>query len=66
MDLGETGWSGVGWVGLARDGDRWRALVSAGMSLRFPYNTGEFSSVFITSVLSSTALCSMELGSWNK
>jgi hypothetical protein len=27
MDLGEVGWGGVDWTGLARDRDRWRALV---------------------------------------
>jgi hypothetical protein len=27
MDLGEVGWGGVDWVGLAQDRNRWRALV---------------------------------------
>jgi hypothetical protein len=36
MDLGEIGWCDVGWIGLAQDRDRWRALVNAGMSLRVP------------------------------
>jgi hypothetical protein len=27
MDLGEVGWSGVDWIGLAQDRDKWRALV---------------------------------------
>jgi hypothetical protein len=27
MDLGEIGWGGVNWIGLAQDRDRWRALV---------------------------------------
>jgi hypothetical protein len=30
MDLGEIGWGGVGWIGLAQDRNRWRALVNAG------------------------------------
>jgi hypothetical protein len=36
MDLGEIGWSGVDWIGLAQDRDRWRALVNAIMNFRFP------------------------------
>jgi hypothetical protein len=34
MDLGETGWWGVDWIRLARDRDRWWAVVSAVMNLR--------------------------------
>jgi hypothetical protein len=34
MDLLEIGWSGVGWIGLAQDRDKWRALVNAVMNLR--------------------------------
>jgi hypothetical protein len=30
MDLLETGWGGVDWIGLAQDRDKWRALVNAG------------------------------------
>jgi hypothetical protein len=28
MDLGEVGWDGVDWIGLAQDRDKWRALVN--------------------------------------
>jgi hypothetical protein len=28
MDLGEIGWGGMDWIGLAQDGDQWRALVN--------------------------------------
>jgi hypothetical protein len=33
MDLREIGWGGVEWIHLARDRDRWRAVVSAVMNL---------------------------------
>jgi hypothetical protein len=36
MDLLEIGWSGVDWIGLAQDRDKWRALVNAVMNLRVP------------------------------
>jgi hypothetical protein len=29
VDLLEIGWGGVGWIGLAQDRDKWRALVKA-------------------------------------
>jgi hypothetical protein len=34
MDLREIGWESVGWIQLAQDRDRWRAVVSAVMNLR--------------------------------
>jgi hypothetical protein len=36
MDLGEVGWVGVDWIGLAHDRDRGRALVNVVMTLRVP------------------------------
>jgi hypothetical protein len=36
MDIGEIGWGGVDWIGLAQDRDRWKALVNAVMNLRVP------------------------------
>ena len=36
MDLQEVGCGFVDWIGLARDRDRWRTVVSAVMSLRVP------------------------------
>jgi hypothetical protein len=36
MDLLEIGWGGVGWIGLAQDRDKWRALVNAVMNLWVP------------------------------
>jgi hypothetical protein len=42
MDLEEVGWGGMDWLGLAADGDRWRALVNVIMNLRVPQNAGNF------------------------
>jgi hypothetical protein len=36
MDLGEVGWGDVDWIGLAQDGNRWRALVNLVLNLRVP------------------------------
>jgi hypothetical protein len=34
MDLLELGWGDVDWIGLAEDGDRWRALVNSVSNLQ--------------------------------
>jgi hypothetical protein len=36
MDLVEVGSGDAEWIGLSRDGDRWRALVNSVMNLRVP------------------------------
>jgi hypothetical protein len=36
MDLGEVGWGDLYWIGLAKDRDRWRALVNSVLNLRVP------------------------------
>jgi hypothetical protein len=36
MDLGEVGWGDVDWIGLAKDRNRWRALVNSKLNLRVP------------------------------
>jgi hypothetical protein len=35
MDLAEVGWGDVDWIGLAKDRNRWRALVNSVLNLRF-------------------------------
>jgi hypothetical protein len=35
-DLGEVGCGDVGWIGLAHDMNRWRALVNSVLNLRVP------------------------------
>jgi hypothetical protein len=34
MDLGEAGWGDVDWIGLAKDRNRWRAVVISVLNLR--------------------------------
>jgi hypothetical protein len=34
MDFVETGFGGVDWIGVAKDRDKWRALVNAAMNFR--------------------------------
>jgi hypothetical protein len=36
MDLGELGWGDVDWIGLAKDRNRWRALVNSVLNLWVP------------------------------
>jgi hypothetical protein len=35
-DFGEVGWCDVDWIGLAKDRNRWRALVNSVLNLRVP------------------------------
>jgi hypothetical protein len=49
----------VGWIDLARERDRYRVVVNAGMKLWVPHNAGNF----LTEILlaSQEGLCSVEL-----
>jgi hypothetical protein len=36
MNLGEVGWGDVDWIVLAKDRNRWRAVVNSVLNLRVP------------------------------
>jgi hypothetical protein len=55
MDLGEVGWDDVDWICLAKDRNRWRALVNLVLNLRVPFNAGKLSSGLASSGLSCSA-----------
>jgi hypothetical protein len=42
MDFQEVGWGGMDWIYLAKDRDRWRALVKAVMNIRGSTKCGKF------------------------
>jgi hypothetical protein len=45
----------VGWIGLAQNRNRWRALVNSVLNLRVPWNAGKLSSGLTSIGLSSSA-----------
>jgi hypothetical protein len=55
MNLGEVGWGDADWIGLAKDRNRWRALVNSVLNLRVPCNAGKLSSGLTSSGLSDSA-----------
>jgi hypothetical protein len=55
MDLGELGWGDVDWIGLAKDRNRWRALVNSVLNILVPLNAGKLSSGLTSSGLSVSA-----------
>jgi hypothetical protein len=42
MVLGEVGWGDVDWIGLAKDRNKWRALVNAVMNRWIPQDAGKW------------------------
>jgi len=42
MIFQEMGWQDMHWIDVARDTDRWQALVNAVMTLQVPENVGHF------------------------
>jgi hypothetical protein len=42
MDLGEVGWGDVDWIGLAKDRNRWRALVNSLLIFGFHEMLGNY------------------------
>jgi hypothetical protein len=42
LDLRETGRAGMNWIDQPHDKDQWRAIVNKVISLRVPYNFGNF------------------------
>jgi hypothetical protein len=52
-DLGEVGWGDVDWIGLAKDRNRWKALVNSVLNLRVLLNAEKLSNGLASSGLSS-------------
>jgi hypothetical protein len=42
MDLGEVGWGDVDWIGLAKDRNRWRAVVNSVLTFGFHKMLGNY------------------------
>ena len=59
MDLQEVGYVRLDWIELAKDRDRWRALMNAVMYLGVP-KLREISSLSENRLTSQEGLCSME------
>jgi hypothetical protein len=53
MDLEEVGWGDVDWIGLAKDRNRWRALVNSVLNLQVALNAGKLSSGLASRVVLS-------------
>jgi hypothetical protein len=54
MGLGEVEWGDVDWIGLAKDRNRWRALVNSVLNLGISRNAGKLSSGLTSSGLFSS------------
>jgi hypothetical protein len=63
LDVGEIGWDGMYWTGLAQDRKKWMALVKAVIKVRVLYILGSF---WVTAQpeTSRVVLSSIQLVSW--
>ena len=59
-----VGWGRMDWIDMARDRERWWALVNVVMNIRFPYNVG-ISWLAENWLTFQEGLCSMELVTHN-
>jgi hypothetical protein len=55
IDLVDTGWGGLDWIGVAQDRDKWRALVKAIMNSWDLQNAGKLPSGYKTGGHSNSA-----------
>jgi hypothetical protein len=55
MYLGEVGWGDADWIGLAKDRNRWRALVNSVLNLWVPWSAAKLSSGLTSSGLSGSS-----------
>jgi hypothetical protein len=55
LDLGEIGWGGEDWIGLAQDKHKWRAPVNTVTKLWVPENAGTVSNGYTTGGLLSSS-----------
>jgi hypothetical protein len=55
LDLGEICWSGVNWIGLSQDRDKWRAIEKAIMNFWVLQIVGKQSDVYKAGGFSSSA-----------
>jgi hypothetical protein len=55
MNLGDLGWGGVDWIGLAQDRDKWKALANSVINLQAPYDARKLLGSYTTGGLSRRA-----------
>jgi hypothetical protein len=55
VDLGNSKWSDMDWIGLEQDRERWGAFVKTVMNLQVPYNAGKLLNGCATDSLSPSS-----------